>query len=64
MALVQADVDKLAAAEAKIEEIRDVILGSLSLRATGGSDIVNALIKVLPELKAVKEAIQADVDAV
>ena len=61
MAMTQADVQKLEAIEAKLEEIKDLVMNSNSIRAVGGVVIANDLINLLPKVAQVKAAIVADV---
>lgn len=61
MAMTQADVQKLEAIEAKLTEIKELVMNSNSIRAVGGVVIANDLINLLPKVAQVKEAIIADV---
>lgn len=62
MAMTTTDLEQLKAVQAKLEEIKTLVMGSLSIRAVGGVTIANDLINVLPKLEAVATAIQADID--
>lgn len=57
------DLQKLEVVEAKLEELKTLVMNSLSIRAVGGVHIANELINVLPKLAEVKAAIEADIAA-
>lgn len=59
MAIVQADVDKLVAVEAKLAELRKTIEGSLSIRAVGGVYVANEIIKLQPVITELKATLNA-----
>lgn len=51
---------KIELVTAKLTELRQVVEGSLSIRAVGGVHIANEIIALLPELTALKAAVEAE----